>query len=40
MRTPLRIPEKSDVEIRAFALVEASNVGTSFQLLVIPKRVV
>jgi hypothetical protein len=40
MRTPLRIPEKSDVEIRAFALVEASNVGTSFQLLVIPKKVV
>lgn len=38
MRTPLRIPEKSDVEIRAFALVEASSIGTSFQLLVIPTR--
>jgi hypothetical protein len=36
-RTPLRIPEKSDIEIRAFALVESSSIGTEFQLLVIPK---
>ena len=36
-RTPLRIPEKSDVEIRAFALVESSSIGTEFQLLVLPK---
>lgn len=38
-RTPLRIPEKSDVEIRAFALVESSSIGTEFQLLVLPKKV-
>jgi hypothetical protein len=36
-RTPLRIPEKSDVEIRAYALVESSRIGTEFQLLVLPK---
>lgn len=36
-RTPYRIPEKSDVEIRAFALVESSRIGTEFQMLVIPK---
>jgi hypothetical protein len=36
-RTPLRIPERSDVEIRAFALVESSSIGTEFQLLVLPK---
>jgi len=36
-RTPLRIPEKSDVEIRAFALVESSRIGTEFQMLVLPK---
>ena len=36
-RTPLRIPEKSDVEIRAFALVESSSIGTEFQLLILPK---
>jgi hypothetical protein len=36
-RTPLRITEKSDIEIRAFALVESSRIGTEFQLLVLPK---
>jgi len=36
-RTPLRITEKTDVEIRAFALVESSRIGTEFQLLVLPK---
>ena len=36
-RTPLRISEKSDVEIRAFALVESSRIGTEFQMLVLPK---
>jgi hypothetical protein len=36
-RTPLRISEKSDIEIRAFALVESSRIGTEFQILVIPK---
>ena len=36
-RTPLRITEKSDVEIRAYALVESSRIGTEFQLLVLPK---
>jgi hypothetical protein len=36
-RTPLRIPEKTDIEIRAFALVESSSIGTEFQLLVLPK---
>lgn len=36
-RTPLRITEKSDVEIRAFALVESSRIGTEFQMLVLPK---
>jgi hypothetical protein len=36
-RTPLRVTEKTDVEIRAFALVESSRIGTEFQLLVLPK---
>jgi hypothetical protein len=36
-RTPLRITEKSDVEIRAFALVESSRIGTEFQMLILPK---
>ena len=36
-RTPLRIPEKSDIEMRAFALVESSSIGCEFQMLVIPK---
>jgi hypothetical protein len=36
-RTPYRIPEKSDIEIRAYALVESSRIGTEFQMLVIPK---
>jgi hypothetical protein len=36
-RTPLRITEKSDVEIRAYALVESSRIGTEFQMLVLPK---
>jgi hypothetical protein len=36
-RTPLRIPEKTDIEIRAFALVESSRIGTEFQLLILPK---
>ena len=36
-RTPLRISEKSDVEIRAFALVESSRIGTEFQMLILPK---
>jgi hypothetical protein len=36
-RTPLRISEKSDIEIRAFALVESSRIGTEFQILVLPK---
>jgi len=36
-RTPLRISEKSDIEIRAFALVESSRIGTEFQMLVLPK---
>ena len=36
-RTPLRITEKSDIEIRAFALVESSRIGTEFQMLVLPK---
>jgi hypothetical protein len=36
-RTPLRIPEKSDIELRAYALVESSRIGTEFQLLVLPK---
>jgi len=36
-RTPLRILEKSDIEIRAFALVESSRIGTEFQMLVLPK---
>ena len=36
-RTPLRILEKSDIEIRAYALVESSRIGTEFQILVLPK---
>ena len=36
-RTPYRIPEKSDIEIRAYALVESSRIGTEFQMLIIPK---
>jgi hypothetical protein len=36
-RTPLRISEKSDVEIRAYALVESSRIGTEFQMLILPK---
>jgi len=36
-RTPLCISEKSDIEIRAFALVESSRIGTEFQILVLPK---
>jgi hypothetical protein len=36
-RTPLKIPEKSDLEMRAYALVESSRVSVEFQLLVIPK---
>lgn len=36
-RTPMRVPEKSDIELRAFALVESSSIGTEFQMLVIPK---
>jgi hypothetical protein len=36
-RTPLRITEKSDVEIRAYALVESSRIGTEFQMLILPK---
>jgi len=36
-RTPLRITEKTDIEIRAFALVESSRIGTEFQMLVLPK---
>jgi hypothetical protein len=36
-RTPLRISEKSDIEIRAYALVESSRIGTEFQILVLPK---
>ena len=36
-RTPMRITEKSDIEIRAFALVESSRIGTEFQILILPK---
>ena len=36
-RTPLRIAEKTDIELRAYALVESSRIGTEFQMLVIPK---
>ena len=36
-RTPLKIPEKSDLEMRAYALVESSRVSVEFQLLIIPK---
>jgi len=36
-RTPLRITEKADIEIRAYALVESSRIGTEFQILVLPK---
>ena len=36
-RTPLRVAEKTDIEIRAYALVESSRIGTEFQMLVIPK---
>jgi len=36
MRTPLVFNEKTDIEIRAYALVESSRIGTEFQLLLIP----
>ena len=36
MRTPLTFNEKTDIEIRAYALVESSRIGTEFQLLLIP----
>ena len=36
-RTPLRVAEKTDIELRAYALVESSRIGTEFQMLVIPK---
>jgi hypothetical protein len=36
MRTPLVFTEKTDIEIRAYALVESSRIGTEFQLLLIP----
>jgi hypothetical protein len=36
MRTPLVFDEKTDIEIRAYALVESSRIGTEFQLLLIP----
>jgi uncharacterized membrane protein len=36
MRTPLVFNEKTDVEIRAYALVESSRIGTEFQLLLVP----
>ena len=37
MRTPLIFDEKTDIEIRAYALVESSRIGTEFQLLLVPK---
>lgn len=37
MRTPLIFDEKTDIEIRAYALVETSRIGTEFQLLLVPK---
>ena len=37
MRTPLTFDEKTDIEIRAYALVESSRIGTEFQLLLVPK---
>ena len=36
MRTPLTFDEKTDIEIRAYALVESSRIGTEFQLLLVP----
>jgi hypothetical protein len=36
MRTPLVFDEKTDIEIRAYALVESSRIGTEFQLLLVP----
>lgn len=36
-RTPIKFPEKSDIELRAFALVESSRVANEFQLIVVPK---
>ena len=36
MRTPLVFDEKTDIEIRAYALVESARIGTEFQLLVVP----
>jgi hypothetical protein len=36
MRTPLVFNEKTDIEIRAYALVESSRIGTEFQLLLVP----
>lgn len=36
MRTPLVFEEKTDIEIRAYALVESSRIGTEFQLLLVP----
>ena len=36
MRTPLTFNEKTDIEIRAYALVESSRIGTEFQLLLVP----
>jgi hypothetical protein len=36
MRTPLIFNEKTDIEIRAYALVESSRIGTEFQLLLVP----
>jgi hypothetical protein len=36
-RTPIQIPEKSDLEMRAYSLVESSRIGVEFQLLIVPK---
>jgi hypothetical protein len=36
MRTPLVFDEKTDIEVRAYALVESSRIGTEFQLLLVP----
>jgi hypothetical protein len=37
MRTPLVFDEKTDIEIRAYALVESSRIGTEFQMVLVPK---
>ena len=36
MRTPLVFDEKTDIEIRAYALVESSRIGSEFQMVLVP----